>query len=122
MITIAIIGASGQVGTEVCLFLMTNPDVQPVAIVRSEVSGAMLRRLGVEVRLCNLDDEYQCREVFADCDLLVDFSVPPGEVSDITAHYDRNITHALQCARGRGSLRFYQLDQRFRHERTLQPG
>lgn len=100
MLTIGIIGASGQVGTEVCLFLTTYPDVHPVAIVRSEISGAILRRLGVEVRLCNLDDEAQCRKVFADLDLLVDFSVTPGEVSDITAHYDRNITRALESTRG----------------------
>ncbi len=97
--TIGIIGASGQVGTEVCLFLKTYPGVHPVAIVRSEISGALLRRLGVEVRLCNLDDEHRCREAFADCDLLVDFSVTPGEAADITAHYRRNITRALEYTR-----------------------
>jgi nucleoside-diphosphate-sugar epimerase len=99
MTTIGIIGASGQVGTEVCLFLKTYPGVRPVAIVRSEVSGALLRRLGIEVRLCNLQEEQGCRNAFADLDLLVDFSVAPGEAADITAHYDRHIPRAIECIR-----------------------
>jgi nucleoside-diphosphate-sugar epimerase len=100
MTTIGIIGASGQVGTEVCLFLKTYPGVRPVALVRSEISGAMLRRLQVEARLCDLRDEGQCKQAFADCDLLADFSVAPGEAADTTAHYDRNIPRALECAPG----------------------
>jgi nucleoside-diphosphate-sugar epimerase len=96
--TIGIIGASGQVGTEVCLFLKTYPGVRPIGIVRSEISGALLGRLGVEVRLCDTSDERRCREVFADCDVLVDFSVPAGDAGDITAYYDRNIARALECS------------------------
>ncbi len=94
--TIGIIGASGQVGTEVCLFLQTYPGVRPVALVRGEVSGAILRRLGVEVRLCDLNDEARARAAFADCDLLVDFSVNSGDAGEITAHYDRNVTRAIE--------------------------
>ena len=51
MTTIGVIGASGQVGTEVCLYLKTYPEVRPVAIVRTSLSGALLRRLGIEVRV-----------------------------------------------------------------------
>jgi dTDP-4-dehydrorhamnose reductase len=96
--TIGIIGASGQVGTEVCLFLKTYPEVRPVAIVRSEISGALLGRLGVEVRHANLADERQAKEMLGDCDLVADFSVP-HEASYITAHYERNITRALECTK-----------------------
>lgn len=94
--TIGIIGASGQVGTEVCLFLKTYPGVRPVALARGDVSGAILRRLGVETRLCDLNDEPRAKAALADCDVLVDFSVAPGEASEITAHYDRNVTRALE--------------------------
>lgn len=106
MTTIGIIGASGQVGTEVCLFLQTYPGVRPVAIVRSEISGALLQRVGVEVRLCKMDDERRAKEIFADCALLADFSVSPGEGRDITAHYDRNITRALACTQARARYVF----------------
>lgn len=98
MTTIGIIGASGQVGTEVCLFLKTYPEVRPVGVVRSEISGALLRRLGVEVRLSNLADERQAKDVLADCDLVADFSVP-SDFHSIKPHYDRNITRALECTK-----------------------
>jgi len=97
--TIGVIGASGQVGTEVCLFLKTYPDVCPVAIVRTGISGAVLRRLDVEVRIGTLGDPYQCRDLLGDCDLVVDFSVKSGEVADIKAHYRGNISRALECTR-----------------------
>jgi nucleoside-diphosphate-sugar epimerase len=100
VITIGIIGASGQVGTEVCLFLMTYPDVRPIAIVRAGISGALLRRLGVEVRVCSLEDAAQSKDVLGDCDLVVDFSVKTGDdVARIKAHYRRNITRALDSTR-----------------------
>lgn len=100
MITIGIIGASGQVGTEVCLFLKTYPGVRPIAIVRTGISGALLGRLGVEVRVCSLEDAAQSSYVLGDCDLVVDFSVETGDdIARIKAHYHRNITRTLECAR-----------------------
>jgi nucleoside-diphosphate-sugar epimerase len=107
VITIGIIGASGQVGTEVCLFLKTYPDVRPIAIVRAGISGALLRRLGVEVRVCSLEDAAQSKDVLGDCDLVVDFSVRTGDdVARIKAHYRRNITRALECTRGQARYVF----------------
>jgi nucleoside-diphosphate-sugar epimerase len=99
MTTIGVIGASGQVGTEVCLFLKTYPTVRSVAIVRTGISGALLQRLGVEVRVGTLEDPYRCTDLLRDCDLVADFSVKSGEVADIKAHYHQNITRALECMR-----------------------
>ena len=96
MKTIGIIGASGQVGTEVCLFLKTYTDVRVIAIVRTPVSGALLKRLGVECRMGTLGNEQECQELLADCDLVVDFSVVIGEVSKTKRHYFNNVAKALQ--------------------------
>ncbi|MEK7256108.1 MAG: NAD-dependent epimerase/dehydratase family protein, partial [Bacteroidota bacterium] len=96
MKTIGIIGATGQVGTEVCLFLSTYQNVRPVAIARSSVSAAVLRRLGIECRVGALGDEAQCRELLHDCDLVVDFSAPVGDVKSINRHYESHISKALQ--------------------------
>ncbi len=98
MTTIGVIGASGQVGTEVCLYLKTYPEVRPVALVRTSLSGALLRRLGIEVRVGVFGTESESRELLRDCDLIVDFSVPSGEVNEIKAHYERYIRQAVVCA------------------------
>jgi nucleoside-diphosphate-sugar epimerase len=99
MTTIGIIGASGQVGTEVCLFLKTYPNIRPVGIVRTPVSGALLRRLGIEVRCGTLGSPRQCSELLGDCDLVADFSVLPGSAREIKAHYFNNINKALEFLR-----------------------
>ncbi len=96
MKTIGIIGASGQVGTEVCLFLKTYPGIRVVAIVRTQVSAALLRRLGIECRIGTLGTEAECRTLLHDCDLVADFSVVIGDVSRTQRHYFNNITKALR--------------------------
>jgi nucleoside-diphosphate-sugar epimerase len=99
MTKIGIIGASGQVGTEVCLFLRTYPDIHPVGIVRAPISGALLRRLGIEVRCGTLGSPAQCSEMLGDCDLVADFSVSSGTAREIKAHYLNNISKAVEFSR-----------------------
>lgn len=99
MTKIGIIGASGQVGTEVCLFLKTYPNIHPVGIVRAPISGSLLRRLGIEVRWGTLGSPQQCSELLGDCDLVADFSVASGAAHEIKMHYLNNISKALQFSR-----------------------
>ena len=106
MIRIGVLGASGQVGTEVCLFLTTYADVHPVGLVRTYVSGALLRRFGVDVRVGTLSDQHRCKALLGDCDLVVDFSVNTGEVTDIKTHYQQNITRALDGTHGQARYVF----------------
>jgi dTDP-4-dehydrorhamnose reductase len=97
MTTLGIIGASGQVGTEVCLFLKTYPGVRVIAIVRAPISGAILRRCGIEVRVGTFATPEESARLVGDCDVVVDFSlIPTGEIAQICAHYSRNIVAALQ--------------------------
>jgi nucleoside-diphosphate-sugar epimerase len=95
--TVGIIGASGQVGTEVCLFLKTYPGVRVIAIVRAPISGAILRRCGIEIRVGTFATPEESAGLVGDCDVVIDFSViSTGEVGQICAHYAKNISAALQ--------------------------
>ena len=85
-------------GTEVCLYLKTYPEVRPVAVVRTSISGSLAGRLGIEVRVGAFGTESESRELLRDCDLVVDFSAPAGEVNDIRAHYERYVRQAVACA------------------------
>ena len=102
MTTIGIIGASGQVGVEVCLFLKTYPGVRVIAIVRASTSGAMLRRCGVEVRVGTFATPEDSARLLGNCDVVVDFSASStGDVAATRAHYAKYITAALQYSPSR---------------------
>ena len=54
MITIGIIGANGQVGTEVCLFLSQMDDIRVVPICRTDRAVSYLERYGLNPRKLSL--------------------------------------------------------------------
>lgn len=98
MITIGVIGANGQVGAEVCLFLNNWEDVKVVAICRTMLGSAVLRTMGIECRHGSLQDADAAKSLLAGCDLVADFSLPKGSAADIKAVYRANIANAVESA------------------------
>ena len=97
-LSIAIVGANGQVGTEACLYLRQWPDVRPVAICRSNLAGAFLRRFGIECRTGNLQDARQAKDLLAGCDVVVDFSLPSGIFAEMQPTIRSMVTNCIQQA------------------------
>lgn len=94
--TIAIAGANGQVGTETCLYLRQWAGIRPVAICRSNLAGAFLRRFDVECRVGNLQDARQARELLAGCDVVVDFSLPSGIFAEMQPAIRSVVTNCIE--------------------------
>lgn len=90
MVTIAIIGANGQVGQEVCLFLSLMKDVNAVPISRTTYGTALLARLGLSCRVGSVENPLQAKQLLSGCDLVADFALPRGLCADV-----RRVTHAL---------------------------
>ena len=82
---IAIIGANGQVGSEVCLMLGMMKDIEVVPVCRTEIGSAFLRRCGLPVQHAKASDTAAIRQVLAGCDLVADFSLPTGSASEVRA-------------------------------------
>jgi dTDP-4-dehydrorhamnose reductase len=82
---IGIVGANGQVGSEVCLLLRMMEDVEPVPICRSEIASAFLRRCGFECRHGDVSVPADARRVLADLDVVADFSLPSGPSAGVRA-------------------------------------
>lgn len=95
---IAILGANGQVGTEVCLFLSFMPDVEPVPICRSSIGAAYLRRCGLDVRVGHINDENQARYLLNGCDVVADFSLPVGSTIEVKQTMRRVIPNLARYA------------------------
>ncbi len=75
---VAVIGANGQVGTELCLFLKIMGKVEPIGIARSQVGTALLRRLGIDCREGDFSTAVQGRQLLEGCDAVVDLALPMG--------------------------------------------
>lgn len=75
---VAVIGANGQVGTELCLFLKIMGGVEPIAIARSKVGTALLKRLGIECRQGDFGSVAEGRQLLESCSAVVDLALPMG--------------------------------------------
>jgi nucleoside-diphosphate-sugar epimerase len=92
---IAVIGANGQVGAEVCLFLHVRADVDVVPIARSEYSTSLLRRAGLACRHGSMATQEEARILTAGCDLVADFSWPRGSPRQIREFARANVGSAV---------------------------
>jgi nucleoside-diphosphate-sugar epimerase len=85
MSTIAVVGASGQIGTELCIALMSIPNVRVIAICRSRLASALLERCGVECRIGSVSRPDSASELLAGIDTVFDLSFPHGSESESRA-------------------------------------
>jgi dTDP-4-dehydrorhamnose reductase len=95
---IGILGANGQVGSEVCLLLSQMEGVEPVPICRNSVGAAFLRRCGLDVRLGKADSEKNSREVLEGLDVVADFSLPAGSSSHVRTQIKQTIGNVIRFA------------------------
>lgn len=98
MLTIGVIGANGQVGMEVCLFLSQMKDVRVIPISRSKLGASFLRRCGLSCRYGELKSREAASDLLADCDLVADFSLPKGSPRVIRSAINSVITNAIAGA------------------------
>jgi len=95
-VTIAILGANGQVGSEVCLYLNAWPGVRVVPICRNPYGSTLLRRAGLECRHGVLDSKESAGSLLDGCDLMVDFTRPLGLATEVREATRRTIANAIQ--------------------------
>jgi nucleoside-diphosphate-sugar epimerase len=98
MTTVCILGANGQVGSEVALLLRHWPGIRVVAICRNSVGSSFIRRCGVECRHGHLDGSEQAATLLREVDLVVDFIIPRGYPSAIRAASTALISNVMAGA------------------------
>ena len=99
MLTIGILGANGQVGSEVCLFLSQMEDVRVIPICRTELGSTLLRRCGLACRHGELNKPSEAARLLADCDLVADFTLPQNaSVGEIRRLIQSTISATMEYA------------------------
>lgn len=96
MVSVAVIGANGQVGAELCLLLAARPDLTLVPICRTRSGSAFLRWKGIACRHGRIADPADAPRLLADCDLVINSSLATGTPAEIRAIEDRIVQNA--CA------------------------
>jgi nucleoside-diphosphate-sugar epimerase len=83
MLKVAIVGANGQVGAELCLLLAGRPDIQLIPICRNRSGSAFLRWQGISCRHGKVADPADATRLLGDCDFVVNSSLASGTPAEI---------------------------------------
>ncbi len=94
---IAVVGANGQVGREVCLFLSVM-GVQVIPVSRTQLGGVFLERCALACRYGAVGNPKEAGRLLEDCNLVVDFSHPHGLPSQVRPAVKANIQNILRLA------------------------
>jgi nucleoside-diphosphate-sugar epimerase len=91
---VALIGANGQVGAELCLLLAQRPEVDLVAICRNKSGSAFLRWQGIACRHGRVANPVDAARMLGDCDVVVNCALATGTPAEIR-HAEQGIIHNI---------------------------
>ncbi len=96
---VALLGANGQVGSEVAAILLDENQVSVRGVVRSRYGMLLLQMLGVPCVVASLEQDDTLREALGDCDVVVDLTYPSGQAVDIPHAIERNTQRVMGAMR-----------------------
>ncbi len=107
MTRVAVVGANGQVGAEVCLLLRRAPGVEVVPICRNRLGSDFLRYRGVPCRHGSVSDPAQAPALLGDCDLVANFALSLGQPAEARRTNGAVIENTLRFSRDGAVVVFF---------------
>jgi len=95
---VAILGANGQVGTEVCLRLRSVQEIEVVPIARNVSGSAFLRLSGIECRHGRISDPAEAQDLIGDCDVVVNLALSNSGIPRVDRQTNRQIVSNIVTA------------------------
>jgi len=92
---LAVIGANGQVGAELCLLLARSENLSLIPICRNRSGSAFLRWHGIACRHGRVADSTEAPRLLADCDVVVNCSLATGTPAEIRRIEERIVRHMI---------------------------
>lgn len=97
---IVVLGANGQVGGELCLYLSRYAEVDLLAVCRNRFGSAFLRASGIKCVHTDLSDPAQCKAVLEKADVvvnlvLVEFAMNARQAEETNYRILLNVISAL---------------------------
>jgi nucleoside-diphosphate-sugar epimerase len=104
MTRIAIVGANGQVGAEVCLRLREAEGIEVVPIVRNVSGSAFLRLNGMACRHGRIADPAEARSLIGDCDVVVNLVVSTTAIPRVDRDVNRSVVRGIVAGAKPGAI------------------
>lgn len=101
---VAVIGANGQVGAELCLLLTEQAGLDLVPICRTRSGSAFLRWQGIACRHGRVADLKDAPRLLGDCDVIVNSSLASGSPAQIRRVEDRIIRNLFACSKSSATI------------------
>jgi nucleoside-diphosphate-sugar epimerase len=95
---VAILGANGQVGTEVSLRLHSVEGIEVVPIARNVSGSAFLRLNGMECRHGRISDPAEAQDLVGDCDVVVNLALNNSGIPRVDRQINRQIVRNVVTA------------------------
>lgn len=92
---VAILGANGQVGAELCLLLARRSDLQIVPICRNRSGSAYLRWMGIPCRHGRPSDPNDAARLLGDCDIVINSALATGTPAEIRKTEEQLVRQAF---------------------------
>jgi nucleoside-diphosphate-sugar epimerase len=96
MTKVAILGANGQVGAELCLLLSQNPSIDLVPVCRNRTGSAYLRWMGVRCRHGRPAVAEEAPFLLGDCDFVVNSALASGTPAEMRRAEDAIARNAFR--------------------------
>jgi len=104
MTRVAILGANGQVGTEVSLRLRDVDGIEVVPVARNVSGSAFLRSNDMECRHGRISDPADARDLIGDCDVVVNLALSNTAIPRVDRDMNRQIVRTIVAAAKPGAL------------------
>jgi nucleoside-diphosphate-sugar epimerase len=104
MITLALLGANGQVGAELSLMLSKRADLNLIPVCRNRSGSAFLRWQGLACRHGRAADSQDSKRLLADCDVIVNCSLASGTPAQIRRIEDNIVRNAFAHSKANAKI------------------
>lgn len=101
------LGANGQVGSELCLLLANLGGIELVPVCRTRSGSAFLRWQGIACRHGRPADPADAPRLLADCDLILNLALAGGNPAQIRLTEDRLIRHSFEFSRPGATIVYF---------------
>jgi nucleoside-diphosphate-sugar epimerase len=103
-VNIVVLGANGQVGTEVCLYLAMQPDVCLTGLVRARYNAVLLELAGISHEVLNYETlSPAAATILSQADAVFDCTFPAGQQQQLVSLILHN-ARAVMAAMRRNSI------------------
>jgi nucleoside-diphosphate-sugar epimerase len=99
MTRVAVLGANGQVGAELCLLLSQLGSIELVPICRNRTGSAFLRWSGIRCRHGRPASNEDAAFLLADCDVIVNSALASGSPAEVRRAEDAIVRNAFRYSR-----------------------